>query len=109
MNLTNQIKAFLFYFMVFRRFFLAEKSVGAKGFKATWTEIKVGAGCSSQPDMFQCQFSKFCIPIELTCNGMHNCGQDDHGNRDQSDEQACKLTCINFLVIFYSLHFTSAK
>ena len=86
----------MFYFIVFPRFFLAEKSVGAKGFKATWTEIKVGAGCSSQPDMFQCQFSKFCIPIELTCNGMHNCGDYVEGSerpKDNSDEKQgfCKI------------------
>ena len=82
---TNQIKGLIFYLILCPRFFLAEKSVGAKGFKATWTEIKVGAGCSSQPDMFQCQFSKFCIPIELTCNGMHNCGEygDDPDNSDE--------------------------
>ena len=85
------------------RFYIADKSVGAKGFKATWTEVKDGPTCP--PEMFQCKYSRFCISKQLTCNGMHNCGQDDHGNRDQSDEQACKLTCINFLVIFYSLYY----
>lgn len=66
-------------------FFLADKSVGAKGFKAIWTEIKDDDLCP--PDMFKCEFSTFCISKQLTCNGIHNCGQDKHGNIDQSDEK----------------------
>jgi hypothetical protein len=67
-------------------FFIAEKSVGAKGFKATWTEVKdKGAPCP--PEMFKCEHSRFCISPDLVCNGQHNCGQDEHGNKDQSDEK----------------------
>lgn len=71
-------------------FYIANKSVGAKGFKATWTEVK-GPMDQCPPEMFQCKYSRFCISKQLTCNGMHNCGRDEHGNLDQSDEQSCKF------------------
>ena len=71
-------------------FYIANKSVGAKGFKATWTEVK-GPMEQCPPEMFQCKYSRFCISKQLTCNGMHNCGRDEHGNLDQSDEQSCKF------------------
>lgn len=71
-------------------FFLADKSVGAKGFKATWTEVKKSTEPECPQDMFQCERSKFCISKELTCDGFHNCGQEetDGGKRykDSSDE-----------------------
>ena len=81
------------------RFFIAEKSVGAKGFKATWTEVKdKGAPCP--PEMFKCEHSRFCISPDLVCNGQHNCGQDEHGNKDQSDEkQAFCKPLLNTKVI----------
>ena len=43
--------------------------------------------------MFKCEHSRFCISPDLVCNGQHNCGQDEHGNKDQSDEKQafCKL------------------
>ena len=66
----------------FFRFFTADKAVGAKGFKAIWTEIKEGPGCKE----FLCRGSSFCISKNLKCNGVNNCGQDD-----KSDESDCKL------------------
>jgi len=70
-------------------FYIANKSVGAKGFKATWTEVKDGKGQQCPADTFKCKYSEFCISKQLQCNGMHNCGRDEHGNLDQSDEQSC--------------------
>ena len=78
------------------RFFLADKSVGAKGFKATWTEVKdLHRNQMCPPDMFRCQSSEFCISKQLTCNGMHNCGQDKFGNPDQSDEKQGFCKCFS--------------
>jgi hypothetical protein len=64
------------------RFFTADKAVGAKGFKAVWTEIKEGPGCKE----FLCRASSFCISKNLKCNGFNNCGQDD-----KSDESDCEF------------------
>ena len=88
-----------FIFDVIFRFFIAEKSVGAKGFKATWTEVKEDTR-ECPPDMFKCDYSGFCISNTLTCNGLHNCGQDEHGNKDQSDEKQafCKPFYKQFLI-----------
>ncbi len=65
------------------RFITAQKAVGAKGFKASWTEIREpGSLC----DQFRCASSGYCIPSSLRCNSIQNCG-----NSDQSDEINCKL------------------
>lgn len=64
------------------RFFIAEKAVGAKGFKAIWTEIKDPMDCSKG---FQCFTSKYCISEALKCNSIDNCGKND-----RSDEVDCK-------------------
>ncbi|GIY50571.1 cubilin [Caerostris extrusa] len=61
-------------------FVTADKAVGAKGFQATWTEIKEGTKC----DQFQCSLNKYCISESAKCNGLPNCGLDDI-----SDEVDC--------------------
>ena len=71
--------------------------MGAKGFKAVWTEIKEGPGCKE----FLCRASSFCIAKQLKCNGVNNCGQDD-----KSDENDCKfnkLDCFNSMNIIVVL------
>ena len=67
-------------FITFYRFFVADKAVGAKGFKAIWTEIKDTSNCQE----FRCTNSKICIPRNLRCNGINNCG-----SMDISDEENC--------------------
>ena len=59
---------------------MADKAVGAKGFKAIWTEIKDTSNCQE----FKCTESKICIPRNLRCNGINNCG-----SMDTSDERNC--------------------
>ena len=63
---------------------MADKAVGAKGFKAIWTEIKDTGNCQE----FQCTESKLCIPRSLRCNGINNCGPIE-GGLDNSDEINC--------------------
>ncbi|XP_046671731.1 dorsal-ventral patterning tolloid-like protein 1 [Homalodisca vitripennis] len=62
-------------------FISADKSVGANGFKAVWTEI---ADPSSSCNEFRCTKSQFCIADKLRCNKVNNCGADDY-----SDEENC--------------------
>ncbi|XP_076057543.1 cubilin-like isoform X2 [Oratosquilla oratoria] len=72
-------------------FITADKSVGAKGFKAIWTEIKDGPNC----DAFLCKKNNLCISIQQRCDGVHNCGDDD-----SSDEENCaKATEVNVLML----------
>ncbi|KAG8192223.1 hypothetical protein JTE90_014084 [Oedothorax gibbosus] len=61
-------------------FVTADKAVGAKGFQATWTEIKEGTAC----DQLQCGFTRYCISESARCNGLPNCGLIDF-----SDEIDC--------------------
>ncbi|XP_046405387.1 tolloid-like protein 1 isoform X1 [Ischnura elegans] len=71
-------------------FISADKSVGAQGFRAVWTEIKdsveapVGAVEKPCDGGFVCLRSGFCISERLTCNKVPNCGYDD-----RSDEANC--------------------
>lgn len=69
--------------MLFFSFISADKSVGANGFKAVWTEIADPSGPCSE---FHCTKSQFCIADKLRCNKVNNCGADDN-----SDEENCKL------------------
>ncbi|CAB3384550.1 Hypothetical predicted protein [Cloeon dipterum] len=63
-------------------FISADKSVGAVGFRAVWTEVSGSpAGC----DQFQCVKSGFCVSERLRCNGVDNCGSED-----RSDETNCE-------------------
>jgi len=61
-------------------FYVADKAVGAKGFKAIWSEIKDTSNCQE----FRCAHSMICIPLNLRCNGINNCGANDN-----SDELKC--------------------
>ena len=70
------------------RFFIADKAVGAKGFKAIWTEVKEKRQCSE--DEFRCTSTEFCISQSLKCNGINNCGVA-MGVMDKSDESECEL------------------
>ncbi|XP_021914332.1 cubilin isoform X4 [Zootermopsis nevadensis] len=63
-------------------FISAEKSVGAQGFRAVWTEVSEGPYC----EQFTCAKSSFCISMKLICNRLDNCGADD-----QSDEMNCSV------------------
>ena len=67
-------------FFLFCRFFFADKAVGAKGFKAIWTEFKDTSNCQE----FRCAKSQICISRTLRCNGINNCG-----HMDTSDEMNC--------------------
>ncbi|XP_039289954.1 tolloid-like protein 2 [Nilaparvata lugens] len=62
-------------------FISADKSVGAQGFHAVWTEM---LGYNSACDEFRCTKSNFCIADKLRCNRVNNCGADD-----PSDEENC--------------------
>ena len=85
--MTQDWRQVLTFFFSFPRFFIAEKAVGAKGFKAIWTEIKDPMDCSNG---FQCFTSKYCISEALKCNSIDNCGKND-----RSDEVDCKC-CFSY-------------
>ena len=92
------------------RFLVAAKAVGAKGFKAVWTEIRgIPMGASNaerhccERDGFTCRGeSGYCISRKLKCNNVNNCGgtfypadNADGSNartvQDNSDEEGCEL------------------
>ncbi|XP_059082755.1 cubilin-like isoform X2 [Tigriopus californicus] len=83
-------------------FFIADKAVGAKGFKAIWTEIRDPRECGLNG--YECSTSKYCISDQLKCNGINNCGATD-----KSDEMDCiKVTEVNeFMVLGLGLGITS--
>ncbi|XP_063244265.1 cubilin [Bacillus rossius redtenbacheri] len=62
-------------------FIVSDKSVGAQGFRAVWTEVSEGPDC----DQFLCAESSYCIAETLRCNRVANCGGDD-----SSDEVNCE-------------------
>ena len=70
-------------------FITAQKAVGAKGFKASWTEISESSS-SCDAKQFRCASNKHCIPLELKCNNINNCGKNDN-----SDELNCKFVKID--------------
>lgn len=69
------------YFIILCSFISADKSVGAQGFRAVWTEVSEGPNC----EQFTCAKSSYCISTKLLCNRLGNCGADD-----QSDEMNCE-------------------
>lgn len=71
------------------RFISADKSVGAQGFHAVWTEVQDDSDCNQ----FSCAKTSYCIADRLRCNSVANCGQDD-----TSDEQNCES--LGVLVFF---------
>jgi len=75
-------------------FYLADKAVGAKGFKAIYTEVKDSSSCSG-PHEFLCRTTGYCISRSLVCNHVRNCGAEDN-----SDEDDClKETEVNELML----------
>lgn len=78
------------------RFIMADKAIGAPGFRAVWTEVQDGSNSNCQNshnNLFRCKKSQFCIPMELKCDGTRNCGLKD-GEFDDSDEE--DSTCTFF-------------
>ncbi len=77
-------------------FLIAEKAVGAKGFKAVWTEVRGLPDAAQQCQGFLCYQNNYCISEKLKCNNVNNCGEGD-----KSDEADCiKETEVNeFMVI----------
>ncbi|KAL0275107.1 UNVERIFIED_CONTAM: hypothetical protein PYX00_003068 [Menopon gallinae] len=61
-------------------FISADKSAGAQGFHAVWTEVTKDTECSE----FLCSESSLCIADKLRCNRVANCGA-----KDSSDELNC--------------------
>jgi len=80
-------------------FYLADKGVGAKGFKAIYTEVKETLSCNG-PNEFQCKSTGYCISRALQCNHVRNCGAEDN-----SDEEECmKETEVNeFMLVALGL------
>lgn len=68
-------------------FLATTKAVGAAGFKAHWTEVKVVSDTENTDCLgaFKCRRNGFCIARSMVCNGLPNCG---HG--DNSDEHRCQ-------------------
>ncbi|CAL4063027.1 unnamed protein product, partial [Meganyctiphanes norvegica] len=72
-------------------FLTAERSVGAHGFKAIWTQIEDSPDCNQ----FLCRKHNYCIAKNLRCNRINNCGHDDN-----SDEEHCtQATEVNVLML----------
>ncbi|XP_012946236.1 cubilin [Aplysia californica] len=65
-------------------FLTSETSLGAKGFKISWTEIHVGPSATMECSGFKCRENKYCISPKLKCNGEPNCGKGD--NSDETAE-----------------------
>ncbi|XP_077288055.1 tolloid-like protein 1 [Arctopsyche grandis] len=65
-------------------FISADKSIGAQGWRAVWTEVKE-ISPSDPCEQFACHKSSLCIAEKLMCNRVDNCGADD-----KSDETHCK-------------------
>ncbi|KRZ71535.1 Cubilin [Trichinella papuae] len=62
-----------------------EKVNGLSGFNFSWTEFTMDEKCNS-PDLFRCNFSKYCISSKVRCNDLIDCGEGDN-----SDELHCKV------------------
>ncbi|XP_014770360.1 tolloid-like protein 2 isoform X3 [Octopus bimaculoides] len=68
-------------------FLSSSRSLGAKGFRLSWTEIRGSGKC----DGFKCVNNGYCIAPQLKCNNLPNCGTKD--NSDESTEAAqCPAT-----------------
>ncbi|XP_067675721.1 dorsal-ventral patterning tolloid-like protein 1 isoform X1 [Haliotis asinina] len=81
----NSKVAFLSTGDTFRITFVTSfRSLGAKGFKLSWTEVSEDETCFG----FKCAKNNYCISSELKCNDLPNCGRSD-----ESDETAeCPTT-----------------
>ncbi|BFZ25253.1 hypothetical protein BsWGS_28292 [Bradybaena similaris] len=62
-------------------FLSSPSSLGAKGFKLSWTEVYRGPAPSGHSDVecagFRCVVNKYCISSTLKCNNEPNCGKGD--------------------------------
>ena len=81
-----------FYLLLDGRFITADKVAGGRGFRAVWTEVKIGPGC----DQFLCKNNSFCIAQHLECDGTVNCGYND-----DSDEAHCNYAAT---ILPFSFH-----
>lgn len=79
----------------FPSFLIAAKAVGAKGFKAVWTEIRGLPGGDGPCQGFVCKKTGYCISETLKCNNVNNCGKDEEKRKDKSDEADCKAHLRN--------------
>ncbi|XP_055889902.1 cubilin-like isoform X3 [Biomphalaria glabrata] len=74
-------------------FLSSSSSLGAKGFKISWTEVHTGHSISEHSGGdcagFQCTTNKYCISPSLKCNKEPNCGQGD--NSDETAECSSKM------------------
>lgn len=104
----------LIFFLLFRfsSFITADKAVGAPGFRAVWTEVQDrSSGTPCHHSYFRCSKSSFCIPAELRCDGVYNCGTEE-GENDTSDEEQCKYeSCTGqyYFFIYQSPLFTQVS
>ncbi len=83
-------------------FYIADKAVGATGFRAVWTEVKRKETC--RENEFKCKGTRFCISRKLKCNKVNNCGRVSTGDLDKSDELECEIRKL-LLIFFYSIQF----
>ncbi|XP_021958123.2 uncharacterized protein LOC110854036 isoform X3 [Folsomia candida] len=67
-------------------FIMADKAIGAPGFRAVWTEVQDGSISNCHNSFFRCAKSQFCIPMDLKCDGTRNCGIANV-TYDHSDEE----------------------
>ncbi len=89
---------------------MADKAIGAPGFRAVWTEVQDGSISNCHNSFFRmliwdnqynpvqknnsifsnigCKKSQFCIPMDLKCDGSKNCGianiEYDHSDEEDS-------------------------
>ncbi|ESO02461.1 hypothetical protein HELRODRAFT_161732 [Helobdella robusta] len=74
------------------KFVSTAKATGGKGFRLPWTEIlpMKGGRCPG----FLCEKSGHCIPNDMKCNGVANCGKND-----RSDElKNCETSTLNVVL-----------
>ena len=57
---------------------------------------------SCGPNEWQCKKSGFCISINSLCDAYYeDCGDDDYGDYDQSDEENCGKIFLKKLTEYY--------
>lgn len=85
------------------RFITSPASLGARGFKVSWTEIHVRESCPG----FQCAQTKFCIADNLKCNQAPNCGQSDNSDETAECSGNSSTRSVSSLVYTLLLSFSS--
>ncbi|XP_047737620.1 bone morphogenetic protein 1-like isoform X2 [Hyalella azteca] len=77
-------------------FLAAARAVGAKGFKAIWTEVLDSPQCNQ----FLCKSTNFCIPRSLHCDGVANCGLSDFSDEERCDKaRGVSLVMLTSIVL----------